>query len=202
MDKVAIMSVSIVLTRCCLQLTHLNWAESCKADDRDIGELLVATHLGWKELSLPDMDEFDELSFTALMKSVPTTLGVLKVGGWGNAQDFEFLNLLCSVPHLRRLEGVKDGKVRRHIGEVRRHIGEVTVWAYETYEEHTREEDRIDRTWALGPSMEYLQLKVDHIPRRDIVCRRNGVPFPSSSYVPERSKDGLLRYKAQRYVHT
>ncbi|KAF8934541.1 hypothetical protein BGZ47_010344, partial [Haplosporangium gracile] len=67
-----------------------------------------------------------------------------------------------------RLGGLKDGAIDYDTYEV-------VVDVYEAFTE--RNEGGKDRTWALGPSIEYLQMQIVGAPQPDIACRLNGGPL-------------------------
>ncbi|OAQ26571.1 hypothetical protein K457DRAFT_683579 [Linnemannia elongata AG-77] len=191
-DEVAMVSLGVAFNKCCHQLSHLDWRGPSRGFDDEIAVLISSAKSHWKEISLPDMDAFGPKAFAALMESVRTRLEVLKVNGWGDLQGPDFLDLLCSAQHLRRLEGPADGRVWSSTTEL-------TMWAYSAFYQHTHGKDR---SWALGPSLEFLQIWIDDVPRPDIVCRRNGDPLPPNPDVPEGGGDVYLRYDVQRWVYT
>jgi len=121
-----------------------------------------------------------------------STLEVLKVGGWGYVPDVGFLQILCSGRNLRRLEGPADGMVLEETQEF-------TLWGYWAYEKHRLD---IDRTWGLGPAMEYLQLRIEEVPRPDVVCRRNGGPVTIPRNLLQNTNSDKQRYKVQRWIYT
>lgn len=184
--------LSVGLRTNCPHLSRLELQGPFRGRDEDISSLLAAARSNWKELSLPDMGEFNLLSLGVLMRSVETRLEVLKVKGWGQLMGCHFLALLCSAKNLRRLEGPADG-------EVRLVTTELTMWAYAAFHQHTQGKDR---SWALGPLMEYLQIWIDDVPRPDLVCRRNGDPIIPILKIPEGPGDEHLRYDVQRWVYT
>lgn len=192
LDKVAIVSLATALRHCCSLLTHLEWRGPCTGEDMEIAGLLGASQSGWKEVSLPDMETFGPLSMEALMKSVSTTLEVLKVGGWGNERDVEFLEILYSARNLRWLEGSADEMVLEETQQF-------TLWGYFAFENYRRD---MDRTWGLGPSMEYLQLRIEEVPRPDVVCRRNGDPVTIPRDLLDNKDSDTQRYNVQRWIYT
>lgn len=191
-DRIPMASLSAALRMSCPHLSILEVKGSYNAGGEHLAYLLSSAKNHWKEVSLPDMDDFGTHAFAILMASVRTRLEVLKVGGWGNIHGGQFLDLLCSAPHLRRLEGLADG-------ELRENTMESTMWAYAAFYLHTYEGGRC---WALGPSMECLQIWLDDIPRPDLVCRRSGELISRSPALPEGEGDEHLRYKVQRWVYT
>ncbi|KAG0282664.1 hypothetical protein BGZ96_000249 [Linnemannia gamsii] len=188
----ALFSSALALGVSCHQLSHLELKGPYGGEDEDIGFLLATANSQWKELLLPDMNGFGPKAFAALMNNVRTRLEVLKVEGWGRLQGEDFMDLICSAPHLRRLEGPADGKVRMDTIEF-------VMWAYSTFHQHTHGKDR---SWALGPSMEFLQIWIDDVPRPDVACRRNGDPIVRDPEVPEGEGDEHFRYDVQRWVYT
>jgi hypothetical protein len=191
-DGLALFKFALTLGLSCHRLSHLELKGRYGGEDEDIGCLLVAGNSQWKEILLPDMDGFGPKAFAVLMKNVRTRLEVLKVEGWGQLQGEDFMELLCSAQHLRRLEGPADGKVRMDTTEF-------TMWAYSTFYQHTHGKDR---SWALGPSMEFLQIWIDDVPRPDVACLRSGDPISRDLEVPEGEGDAHLRYDVQRWVYT
>ncbi|KAF9140743.1 hypothetical protein BG015_001524 [Linnemannia schmuckeri] len=191
-DKIPMAALSAALRMSCPQLSILELKGPYRGGDDDLAFLLSSAKSHWKEVSLPDMDDFGIKAFTVLMESVVMRLEVLKVGGWGEIHGGQFLDLLCSAQHLRRMEGLADG-------ELREITMESTMWAYAAFYLHTYERDR---SWALGPSMEFLQIWIDDIPRPDLVCRRNGEPISRYTALPEGEGDEHFRYDVQRWVYT
>ncbi|KAF8932729.1 hypothetical protein BGZ47_011201 [Haplosporangium gracile] len=191
-DKIPMASLSAALRMSCPQLSSLELEGPYRGGDDDLAFLLSSAKSHWKEMSLPDMDDFGIKAFTVLMESAITRLEVLKVGGWGEVHGGQFLDLLCSASHLRRIEGLADG-------ELREITMESTMWAYSAFCLHTYERDR---SWALGPSMEFLQIWIDDIPRPDVACRRNGEPISRYIALPEGEGDEHFRYDVQRWVYT
>lgn len=171
-DATSMLSLGFTMGYFCEKLSCLDWRgapEKMGAQgDKSISDLLSALKVQWKELSLPNLAEGGPKSFAALMKHVRTTLEVLKVDGLGNVSEDEFLELLCSAQHLRRLEGPRDG-------ELSVLMKDMVISAFAG--SHMHLEDGKERTWALGPSLEFLQLRILNVPRPDVVCMRQGNPF-------------------------
>ncbi|KAG0287897.1 hypothetical protein BGZ96_008261 [Linnemannia gamsii] len=171
-DATSMLSLGFTLGYFCEKLSCLDWRgapEKMGAQgDKSISDLLSALKVQWKELSLPNLGEGGPKSFAALMKHVGTTLEVLKVNGLGSVSEDEFLDLLCSAQHLRRLEGPRDG-------EMSVLMRDIVISAFEGSHMHLK--DGKERSWALGPSMEFLQLRILNVPRPDVVCTRHGNPF-------------------------
>ncbi|KAF9140744.1 hypothetical protein BG015_001525 [Linnemannia schmuckeri] len=195
-DVIALGSLAVALGLCCPKLTHLDWRGPPAGQDRDIAILLAGNQSGWKEISLPpDFENFGPRSFVALMRSVPTTLEVLKIGDWGRTEEEDFLEILCSARNLRRLEGPTDGKFS---GRTRN----FTVWGYRAFRGYARDgDDKLYRTWTLGPSMEFLQMQITNIPRPDIVCYRNGRAINSPSGMPA-GFDNNAGYDVQKWIYS
>lgn len=68
---------------------------------------------------------------------------------------------------------------------------QIMVKAYAATLEH--DESTKDRTWALGPSMEYLQIQTLEVPPPDVLCRLNGGELDW----PDRDVDVGRRYDIQ-----
>ncbi|KAF9537283.1 hypothetical protein EC957_008507 [Mortierella hygrophila] len=191
-DRIPMASLSAALRMSCPHLSILEVKGPNNGPDDELAYLLSSAKNHWIEVSLPDMGGFGTEAFTILMASVRTRLEVLKVEGWGGLGGTEFLDILCSAQHLRRLEGPADGMAQENTTEL-------TMWAYLAFHQHTHEKDR---SWALGPSLELLQIWIDDVPRPDIVCQRNGDPLPLDPDVPEEAEDVHPRYDVQRWVYT
>lgn len=191
-DRIPMASLSAALRMNCPQLSILEVKGPYNGGGDNLGYLLSSAKYHWKEVYLPDMDDFGTQAFAILMDSVRTRLEVLKVDGWGDVHGGQFLDLLCSAPHLRRLEGLADGKLRENTMES-------TMWAFAAFCLHTYEGGRC---WAMGPSMECLQIWLDDIPRPDLVCRRNGEVISRSPMLPEGEGAEHLRYDVQQWVYT
>ncbi|KAG0279986.1 hypothetical protein BGZ95_011661 [Linnemannia exigua] len=140
-----------------------------------------------KELRLPDMQEFGADGFEALMNHAET-LEVLKVESAERLEHNAVVDLLCAARNLRRLEGPADG-------ERTKFTTELMVFAHDTYLDHAQE--LADRNWALGPSMEHLQLCIEGVPRPDISYRQSGEP---PIQLPQL--DPALRFDVQRWIYT
>ncbi|KAF9140742.1 hypothetical protein BG015_001523, partial [Linnemannia schmuckeri] len=193
-DATAMLSLGFSLGYFCPQLSCLDWRGSPKMigakGDKSISDILSSMRVQWREMSLPNLQELGPLSFATLMKHVTSTLEVLNVEGWGTVLKEDFLDLVCSAQNLRRLEGPADGKMLVTMKDV-------VVSAVLGYSEHLEGKDR---SWALGPSLEFLQLRIIDIPRPDIVCYRNGDPFTSLSDDLEGSRQ--LSQSIQQWVYT
>ncbi|KAF9125156.1 hypothetical protein BGW39_007625 [Mortierella sp. 14UC] len=186
--------VPTYLRQFCPRLTSLQLTRRLEHEDEAIALMLRSSVSGWKELRLPWLNEFGPLAFEALMESA-ATLEVLVIAHWGRLDKACFLDLLCSAERLRRLEGLPDG-------ETNYNAAEVWVHAYDAFLEHI--EGRKDRTWALGPSMEYLQMQIVGVPRPDVACRLNGGSFfrlAPFHLVADLHVDASQRYDVQRYIY-
>ncbi|KAK3833024.1 MAG: hypothetical protein JOS17DRAFT_741303 [Linnemannia elongata] len=150
-----------------LTLTKLEWVGKNDYEDKIIADVLLSSMSGWRVLRLPCMEKFGPLSFGALMESVET-LEELTVDDWGMVDESWLWDFLCAARNLKRLEGLKDGAMDYDVYEM-------VLDASEAYFECGDGGER--RTWALGPSMEYLQMQIVGIPRPDIVCRLSGGPL-------------------------
>ncbi|KAF9283657.1 hypothetical protein BGZ88_010365 [Linnemannia elongata] len=192
-DAIAVASLSVAMGLSCPKLSHLVWKGPPVGQDRDIAILLAASPSGWKEISLPDLKNFGTQSFASLMRRVSTTLEVLKFGDWGHTEEDDFLEFLCSARNLRRLEGLADG-------EFSGLQKQFTLSAYGALYGYTHVE-RLDLSWALGSSMEFLQLRIVEVPRPDVVHYRFGDPMALPEDLPE-DLDDSLRFKVQRWIYT
>lgn len=169
-------------------------SESCLA------ALLRSSQPGWKVLELGELVFFSREAFSALMECVSTTLEELRVRNWRGFSADRCSSFLSASTRgqFRRLEGVVDGD----LDDTRR---EFTIHAQDTYNEHRaetarrkRQGERTDiRSWiALGPSMNYLQLQINGVPRPDLICRRNGEPLPI------QATNHRERYKVQKWIYS
>ncbi|KAH7032442.1 hypothetical protein BKA57DRAFT_510671 [Linnemannia elongata] len=130
----------------------------------------------------------DPSKLEALMESVET-LEELRIGGCGQLRKNAILDLLCSAKKLRRLESVADGERTEEIIELKLH-------AYEAYKEHF--EGQMDREWALGPSVEFLQLKLLGVPRPDVWYNQCGGRLLDLN----EGMDVALRFEVQQWIYT
>ncbi|KAF9537284.1 hypothetical protein EC957_008508 [Mortierella hygrophila] len=192
-DAIAVASLSVAMGLSCPKLSHLDWKGPPVGQDRDIAILLSASSSGWKEISLPALKNFGTQSFASLMRRVSTTLEVLKVGDWGHTEEDDFLELLCSARNLRRIQGLEDG-------EFSGLQKEFIVSAYGALYGYTHVK-KADQSWALGSSMDFLQLRIVEVPRPDVVYYRFGDSMVHPEDLPEDSGDSL-RFKVQRWIYT
>ena len=129
---------------------------------------------------------------TVALEAVMEHVGTLEVFRFENSDEIQlnaFLDLLCSARRLRRLEGIVDRQRKRITSEV-------MVHAQAAYLEHV--EGGVDRSWALGPSMEHLQLQIEGVPRPDVLYRLNG----SELMFQQTGLDPTLRFPVQRWIYT
>ncbi|KAK3812565.1 MAG: hypothetical protein J3R72DRAFT_462761 [Linnemannia gamsii] len=187
LDDMTMRSLPIFLKISCPNLTCLEWTNPSHDIQEDIIALIRSTSLGWKELRLPDMPEFDVEGFEALMNHVET-LEVLKVESAERFEHNATVNILCAARNLKRLEGPADGARTRSTMEL-------GVFAHDTYLDHVQ--GLADRNWVLGPSMEHLQLNIEGVPRPDVSYRQNGEP---PILLPQL--DPALRFDVQRWIYT
>ncbi|KAG0313589.1 hypothetical protein BGZ97_010078, partial [Linnemannia gamsii] len=192
-DSTAMLSLGFSLGYFCGKLSSLDWRGAPKEvgeqEDKGISDLLGALKVQWKDISLPNLREFGPKAFNALMKHVGTTLEVLKVDGWGGVSGSEFLDLLCSAQHLRRLEGPRDG-------ELSVAMRDMVISAFSASHMHLSNGE--ERIWALGSSLEFLQLRILDVPRTDVVCLRNGDPFKGISAGEDT---GLISQYVQEWIY-
>ncbi|KAF9900113.1 hypothetical protein EC991_007904 [Linnemannia zychae] len=172
----------------CQRLTSLRLADSFGLVDQSIARILRASVSGWKELRLPSMEKFGPLSFEVLKRST-VTLEILEVEHWGVLDTRCFMDLLCNAGKLRRLGGIPDKGMDFEIVDV-------TVHAYCAFLEHSQGKN--DLTWALGPSMEHLQMQIGGVPRPDVACRLNGGRLHLE---PNGDIDASRRYDVQRWIY-
>ncbi|KAF9281761.1 hypothetical protein BGZ88_011415 [Linnemannia elongata] len=71
----------------------------------------------------------------------------------------------------------------------------ILVHAQETYLDHVM--GGTDRSWVLGPSMEHFQLRLEGVPRPDVLYRQSGGDF-----VTDHALDPTLRLDVQRWIYT
>ncbi|OAQ25135.1 hypothetical protein K457DRAFT_129237 [Linnemannia elongata AG-77] len=188
LDPYTIVTMPAFLRYACPKLSRLEWTRNTTNSDNAIAELLQASVSGWKVLRLPMMSRFGSLALEALMESVET-LEELRIGGCGQLRKNAILDLLCSAKKLRRLESVADGERTEEIIELKLH-------AYEAYKEHV--EGQMDRTWALGPSVEFLQLKLLGVPRPDVWYNQCGGRLLDLN----EGMDVALRFEVQQWIYT
>ncbi|KAF8934538.1 hypothetical protein BGZ47_010341 [Haplosporangium gracile] len=188
LDFQTLASLPMLLRMACPELDCLEWT-SCNNDtEAPIIELLRTTTLGWKELRLPSMPAFGSLALAAVLETSAETLEVLRIENAGSLLRNEVLDLLSGAKELRRLEGAGDGQVRKSTKEF-------IVDAYDAYQEYV--DGQRNRSWVLGPSMEYLQLSIQRVPRPDVVRRLSGGDLMFS-------QEGLgvgLRFEVQRWIY-
>ncbi|KAF9921519.1 hypothetical protein FBU30_008417 [Linnemannia zychae] len=175
--------------RACLNLNRLEWP-TCDMVSKDyIIGLLRSSTLGWKELRLPDLVQFGAQAMEVVLENVDT-LEIFRLESTEYLDVHKAtLDLLCSAKNLRRLEGLADGQRSFTIRELE-------LNAYEAYLEHIGG-TRGDRSWALGPSMEYLQLQIDWIPRPDVMYRQSGQRL----FFRQVQMNNDLRFQVQRWVY-
>lgn len=188
LDPFTILTLPSFLQSMCPKLTRLEWTSHTRDSDSAIAELLRASISGWRALRLPMMFWFGSQALEALMDSAET-LEELRIGGCGQLRKNAILDLLCSAINLRPLESVADGERTEEIIELKLH-------AYEAYQEHV--EGHMDRTWALGPSVEFLQLKLLGVPRPDVWHNQCGGCLVNLN----EQMDVDLRFEVQRWIYT
>ncbi|KAG0280044.1 hypothetical protein BGZ97_009472, partial [Linnemannia gamsii] len=172
----------------CHKLSSLEWRKSLYDSDEEIRALIQTTRLGWKELRLPDMSLLGSFAFSALMESV-ATLEVLRIESAEELELNAFVDVLCSAKNLRRLEGIVDRQRKRFTTEV-------IVHAHDAYLEHVN--GGMDRSWVLGPSMEHLQLRIEGVPRPDVLYFQNG----KGLVIQEVGLNPAARFDVQRWIYT
>lgn len=189
LDPLAGLAMPWFLEVACLNLTCLE-LNSAGNVQHELGIMtwLKASKLGWRELRLPSMSSFEKLEFEVLMEHVET-LRVLRIEGARGLGAEAVLDLLCSARNLRRLEGAADGRREEYTSDL-------TIIAYDAFVEHV-EGDR-DRSWVLGPSVEYFQLRIDGVPRQDVWYSQNGQITMDQDGVP----DATTSYQVQLWVYT
>lgn len=214
----SMMAIAKALRTFCPNVTHLDWRKGSKREsDESVAVLLSSSTAGWKRLEMPDMQEFGPTAFEVFMTSAAETVEVLSVEGWGRIGHEEFLEMLCTANKLRRLEGASDRRLRRHMK-----VFEVD--AYKAFVKHTIE--GVDRSWALGTSMEFLQMRISGVPRPDVIHRRprvkqrlltkegreeegeeegeEGARFTDddAATVEQQQQQAARRYDVQRWIYT
>ncbi|KAG0274524.1 hypothetical protein BGZ96_004294, partial [Linnemannia gamsii] len=189
LDDNALHTIPVFINFACHKLINLEWTKSVFDLEDEIEGLLRLTKQGWKELRLPDMPQFGAFAFEALMDNIET-LEVLRFESGEELQPNAFLDLLCSARKLRRLEGIADRQRKKFTSGV-------CVSAQDAYMEHV-EGGMGDRSWVLGPTMEYLQLQIHDVPRPDVKYRQSGgeLMFQQTGLEP------ALRFDVQRWIYT
>ncbi|KAG0274370.1 hypothetical protein BGZ96_004354 [Linnemannia gamsii] len=188
-----------LLRTLCPCLTELALRGVILLRDARLAALLRSSKLGWRVLELDELVRFSHNAYAVIVECVSTTLEVLRINRWRGLYPAWCSHLLSTTTQgqFRRLEGVSNGKVDAITKEF-------TVHAQNTYEDHrvemARQKNQGQRTdiwsWiALGPSMEYLQLAIEGVPRPDVVCWRSGEPLPI------QSMSHCHRYKAQKWIY-
>ncbi|KAF8934540.1 hypothetical protein BGZ47_010343 [Haplosporangium gracile] len=188
LDGKALEAIPAFVIFACHKLVNLEWRKSVFDSEDSIVGLIRLTKQGWKELRLPDMPEFGVSALEAVMENVET-LEVFRFESSDELQQNVFVDLLCSARKLRRLEGIVDRQRKRFTSEV-------TVHAQAAYLEHI--EGGLDRSWVLGPSMEHLQLRIEGVPRPDVLYRQNG----GELMFQQTGLDPALRFDVQRWIYT
>ncbi|KAF9276082.1 hypothetical protein BGZ88_001948 [Linnemannia elongata] len=188
MDVMTMTCLSKLLETACPKLDCLEWTYSTLNNEEPIVLLMRATTLGWKELRLPSMEAFGILALEALLETSVETLEVLRIESAERLGKNDILNLLSSARRLKRLEGASDGQVVDFTKEL-------SVDAYAAYQEYIG--GQRDRSWVLGPSMEYFQLSIEQVPRPDVVSRQGGQELT----VPQSTRDQELSYEIQRWIY-
>lgn len=169
----------------CPKLNKLDYSSDGEEDDSIMMVVLMMSREGWKEVQLCGMHNMGPMA-TRLLMSHAKTLEVLKCDGWGGEDNTELYPFLWNARRLCRLEGVQDGSEYTYLREMFLNAY-ITAMA-------------ANDPWALGESMEYFQLRIESVPRPDVVCRRNGSPLDEV--------DGMLpmdmskRYDVQRFFYT
>ncbi|KAK3833026.1 MAG: hypothetical protein JOS17DRAFT_89882 [Linnemannia elongata] len=208
----SMMSIPLALQEFCPNVTHLDWRKGSKREsDESLAVLFSSSTAGWKCLELPDMQEFGPKAFEAFMRSTAETVEVLSVEGWGRIGHEEFLEMLCTASKLRRLEGASDRRWRRNMK-----VFEVD--AYKAFVKHMIE--GVDQSWALGKSMEFLQMRICGVPRPDVVHRRprikqqlmkregieeegeEGTHSADDAAAEQQQQPAARRYDVQRWIYT
>ncbi|KAF9125149.1 hypothetical protein BGW39_007618 [Mortierella sp. 14UC] len=187
LDDMTMKAIAILLSTSCPKVTCLEWTNPHYDVEDNIVQLIQSTLLGWKELRLPDMPEFGPDGFHALMTH-RNTLEVLKVESAERLDHNAAVDLLCAAQKLRRLEGPADGQRTKFTQEL-------TVFAYDTYLDHVQ--GMADRRWVLGPSMEFLQLRIEGVPRPDVLYRQSGGEL--AFLLP--ALDPALRFVVQGWIY-
>lgn len=193
LDEMLLNILPSFLQVACPKLRRLDWTNCAMDSDESIAALLRASKLGWRELHLPEMLFFGDQAFAALVQSAET-LEVLQLEGAGQRQQLErnaVLKLLCSARNLRRLESVADG---RRDGAL---TVELSVHAHDAYLEYING-NREERSWVMGPSVEYFQLRIEGVPRPDVMYRQSGLALTT----PQTGLRFDLRYKVQEWIYT
>ncbi|KAF9900114.1 hypothetical protein EC991_007905 [Linnemannia zychae] len=188
LDDLTMRLIPFILKAFCPKMTCLEWTNPYFDVEDNIQQLIQSTTLGWKELRLPNMQEFGHDGFNALMFH-SDTLEVLKVESGGERLAHNAaVDLLCRARNLRRLEGPADGQRTRFTQEL-------TVFAYDTYWDHIQ--GVADRTWVLGSSVEFLQLRIDGVPRPDVLYRQDGEELTFELYPVAPA----MRFTAQGWIY-
>ncbi|KAK3833016.1 MAG: hypothetical protein JOS17DRAFT_789726 [Linnemannia elongata] len=190
LDVMMMDTLPALLRATCPKLRRLDWTNCYLNSDESIADLLRGSKLGWRELHLSFMYWFGHRAYSALMESAEM-LEVLHVEGTELGKN-AVLDLLCSAKNLRRLEGVKDGRRETYTKEFAVHAQEAFL-------------ERVDggsgnegRSWAVGPLVEFFQLRIEGVPRPDVLYRQSGLPLGNRQEGLEPS----LRYNVQEWIYT
>ncbi|KAF9125150.1 hypothetical protein BGW39_007619 [Mortierella sp. 14UC] len=189
LDDAAMGALPSFLRFACHKLTSLEWTKGLYDMEESIEALIQSTTLGWKELRLPDMAQFGSFAWRALMEHAGT-LEVLRLESAEQLESNAVLDLLCSARKLRRLEGIADRQRKRFT------VG-LTVHAEDAFREQLNG-TLGDRSWVLGPAMEYFQIQIEGVPRPDVLYRQSGgeIDFRQPGLNP------ALRFDVQRWIYT
>lgn len=188
LDLQTIACLPLLLQMVCPKLNCLELTNTTNEVAEPVVSLLQATTIGWKELRLSSMYALRRSGLAAVLETSSETLTVLKIENAEGLLQSDIMRLLSSVKRLRRLEGPSDGQVTKLTSEL-------TVNAYEAYQEYVNGQK--DWSWVLGPSMEYLQLSIEHVPRPDVVRRQSGWHLIFS----QEGLDASLRFEVQQWVY-
>ncbi|KAF9283658.1 hypothetical protein BGZ88_010366 [Linnemannia elongata] len=171
----------------CPKLNRLDYSSDGEEDDPTLTAVLMMSTEGWKEVQLCGMQQNMGPMATRQLVSHASTLEALKCDGWGGEDNLQLFQFLWNARRLCRLEGVQDESELTYLIELSLNAYMAAVVANDP--------------WALGESMEYFQMRIEGVPRPDVVCRRNGSPL-------DNDVDGLppmdmtKRYDVQRFIYT
>ncbi|KAF9900046.1 hypothetical protein EC991_007962 [Linnemannia zychae] len=196
LDLWAMISIPLALQRFCPNLVHLDWRKGNHrpASDTSLAMLLSSTIAGWRVLELPEMQHFGPIAFETFNRKAVETIEVLCVDGWGKLGVEEFLEILCSAKRLRRLEGAP----QERMSATTKVFVVDTNKAYIRHQEQEKESGGSPCFWALGSSMEFLQLKITGVPRLDVIYDQDG-----GVLVKQFAEPSLARqYDVQRWIYT
>jgi hypothetical protein len=174
------------ISRWCPRLTRLYYHSDREDTDMNIMSMLTMSRAGWKAVQLCGLMDIGPLSIRQLVAD-SRTLEVIKLDSWCASESAALFTLLSTAARLCRLEGVQDGSEMTYINELLLNAYDATLVA--------------NHPWVLGESMRYFQMRIENVPRPDVVCDRNGAPLDNE---PDALDAAAMtrRYEVQRFIYT